>query len=609
MLSEPRLPSGLVRARRTAATARGAMGIAGLLLALLWPPEHTSSVLAGLGFAIILATSVVQWLAPRAEWLVLEESLSSISGVLIIGLGPALVTPLSLLWLTAVASGVLARGGRVHWIGRALVLGSLALPIVRYQAATPRYACLCLAAVALLLTCGRVTQELRAMLDRARYDADHDGLTGAVSRTAFREMLDRIADRTLDEGSAALLLVDLDNFGHVNKTAGHAAGDALLCSLVERMRAALPGSVIGRLGGDEFAAIIRSDAPEEVAQQLVDSLNGPESADGASSLHASIGMALTPRDGEDADGLLRAVDVALRVAKRSGRHQLSVYAGESFSDDGPAGARETLERLISGVDLAVVVQPIVSVSTGVAHAFEALTRFQTRGNAGPLHWFALAEEFGMRDRLELACFEAALGHLHDRPVGVALSVNLSGPLLLDARTAELLASAGDLSGLILELTENSLLDDSPGLRAEISRLLALGVRFAVDDMGAGYSGLRQITTLRPSYLKLDRSLITGIDADPARAALVTALLGYARQTDSYIVAEGVETSAEFETLQALGVELVQGFYLARPGWPWPEICPLEVASGADDGFPERADPLSPTRIAGTPDGHRALAPR
>ena len=135
--------------------------------------------------------------------------------------------------------------------------------------------------------------------------------------------------------------------------------------------------------------------------------------------------------------MLRAVDVALRVAKRSGRHQLSVYAGESFSDHGPGGARDTLERLISGDGLAVVMQPI--------------------------------------------------------------------------------------------------------------------------------------TTLRPSYLKLDRSLISGIDADPDRGALVTAMLGYARQTKGHLVAEGVETEAELETLRVLGVDLVQGYYLARPGWPWPEV--------------------------------------
>lgn len=102
-------------------------------------------------------------------------------------------------------------------------------------------------------------------------------------------------------------------------------------------------------------------------------------------------------------------------------------------------------------------------------------------------------------------------------------------------------------------------------------MLALGVRFAVDDMGAGYSGLRQITTVRPSYLKLDRSLISGIETDPDRGALVTALLGYARQTGGHLVAEGVETEAELETLEVLGVDLVQGYLLARPGWPWPEV--------------------------------------
>jgi EAL domain-containing protein (putative c-di-GMP-specific phosphodiesterase class I) len=189
----------------------------------------------------------------------------------------------------------------------------------------------------------------------------------------------------------------------------------------------------------------------------------------------------------------------------------------------------------------------------------------------------------VRDRLELACLRAALGYLHVRPGGAALTVNLSGPLLLDPRTAELLDATGDLDGLILELTENSLLEDTPGLHAEISRLLALGVRFAVDDMGAGYSGLRQITTLRPTYLKLDRSLISGIDADPDRGALVTAMLGYARQTNGHLVAEGVETAAELETLRALGVDLVQGYYLARPAWPWPAVHQLADAAGGAGG--------------------------
>ncbi len=156
-------------------------------------------------------------------------------------------------------------------MGRALLLIALAMPIVRHQTLNPRYAFLYLAAVALLLTCGRVTQELRKMLDQARYDADHDGLTGALSRTAFRDRLDRIAAHAAsDEGAAALLLVDLDNFGQINKTAGHAAGDARLRFVVERLQAAVGAdSVVGRLGGDEFAAIVRTEDPQALGQTLL----------------------------------------------------------------------------------------------------------------------------------------------------------------------------------------------------------------------------------------------------------------------------------------------------------------------------------------------------
>jgi diguanylate cyclase len=578
-------PIGLMRARRTAASARAVMALAGMVMvvagghsgispqALTGDHSGISPQAAVIGFAIIFATSLVQLALPRPGWLIVEESLAPVSAVLVIGLGPEHVTSVSLLWLSTVACGVLARGGRQHWYGRLILIASLGLPIYFNRGLTWSYALLCIATVALLLTCGRITSELRAMHDRARWDADHDGLTDALSRTAFRAELDRIAGelQTAEEPvSAAVVLVDIDNFGAINKATGHAAGDSILVSLAERMRHAFgKDSIVGRLGGDEFAVIVSHRDPRELARQLLDDL--ATGAPGIPSLTASAGMALLPRDGDDADALLRAVDVALRVAKRSGRRQVSVYEGESFSDQGPGGARETLERLIAGVGLNVVVQPIVTVPEGVAHAFEALARFQTRGTSSPLHWFALADEFGVRDRLELACLRAALRTFQSRPPGTALTVNLSGPLLLDPRIDVLLDEVGPLEGLILEMTENSLLEDTPGMHAQISRLLGRGVRFAVDDMGAGYSGLRQITTIRPSYLKLDRSLISGIDTDPDRGALVSAMLGYARQTGGHLVAEGVETEAELETLLALGVRLVQGFYLARPGWPWPEI--------------------------------------
>ena len=476
MRSDRELPQGLINARRTAATARALMALGAIGVVVGGRSSGITPGFAVIGFAVIFATSLVQLLIPRPGWLVLEESLAPVSAVLIIGLGPERVTTMSLLWASTVACGVLARGGRQHWYGRAVLILSLVLPIALHHDLTSGYAMLCLATIALLLTCGRITRELREMHDRARWDADHDSLTGILSRGSFRLALDEVADEVLHRialtgpGALVLVLVDLDNFGQINKSAGHAAGDALLRAVAERMRTVIgPDGLLGRLGGDEFAAVVRAQDPAALGADLLKALD--TITVGAPAVGASAGVALIPRDGEDADALLRAVDVALRVAKRSGRRRVSVYEGESFSDHGPGGARETLERLIAGDGLEVVVQPIVTVPACVPHAYEALARFRTRGSSSPLHWFALADEFGVRERLELACLRAALHTYASRPPGTSLSVNLSGPLLLDHRTHALLEGADGLDGLILEMTENSLLEDTPGIHAEISRLL------------------------------------------------------------------------------------------------------------------------------------------
>jgi EAL domain-containing protein (putative c-di-GMP-specific phosphodiesterase class I) len=230
-------------------------------------------------------------------------------------------------------------------------------------------------------------------------------------------------------------------------------------------------------------------------------------------------------------------------------------------------------RLIEGEGLVMVVQPVVDLNSGAVHAYEALARFRTRGTDSPLHWFALADEFGLRKELELACLEAALRLLADLPEGARLSVNLSGPVLMDAGAQRLFAEQADVSRLIVEVTEEALVQRDASLEAALAPLLARGARFAVDDMGAGYSGLRQITALHPSYLKLDRSLVRGIETDPDRTALVRALAGYAQHSGAHLVAEGVETAAELDAVAEIGVTLVQGWYYGRPGPPWPLVSP------------------------------------
>jgi diguanylate cyclase (GGDEF)-like protein len=576
MTSAGEIPAHYVRARRTAALARASMAILAIVVVLAQPGLTAQPFSTLAGFVVMLLTATIQFAILRWEWLKIEESLAAVSAILIVGIGTQHVTVLLLLWSAAVASGVLARGGRIHWIGRATLLAALLGPIVREHSLHLEYAAFVIATIALLLTCGRVTRELRRLLESARDDADHDNLTGALARSAFRSALDRVGAAEQDASGLALFLISLD-VSAVNQASGQSARDAVQVSAYSRIRATVPAeALVGRLGGGVFAVIAHAGAPASLAKHLLDEL-GQEADDGPAS-SAWIGIARIPRDGHNADTLLRASDIALRVAKQTGKNQFSVYLGDSLSDSGPGGARSSLEHLIAGEGLSIHVQPIVDIRSGRPAAYEALARFESPTGIGPLHWFALAEEVGMRDELELACLREALKLLAPRPSGTLLSVNLSGSLLLDPRTHDLLDLEPALDGLIIELTENSLLEDTAGLHAAIAKLHTLGIRIAIDDMGAGYSGLRQITMVRPTYLKLDRSLIKEIDRDPDRGALVSALIGYATQTGGYLVAEGVETAAELETLAQLGVTLVQGFFLGKPAPPWPSVAPPRTTS-------------------------------
>ncbi|HTZ88173.1 MAG TPA: EAL domain-containing protein [Solirubrobacteraceae bacterium] len=561
------------RARHTAAWARVAIGTVGIVSIAVHPSWLEYPALGIAGFATIVATAVVHLSAKRVVWLQIEESLAGLAAILIIGLGGQRVTVLSILWLAAVASGVMARGGRQHWIGRTVVLSALALPILLEGRLTLEHLGLCVASIALLLTIGRLTIELRHLLWQARWDADHDGLTGMLSRTAFRAALDEASAKADERSPLSLLLFDLDGFGAINKTAGHASGDELLASFAAILREQTPpGALSGRLGGDEFATLLPGTDAVAFAQRLLAAL--PRESERERGISTSVGVACAPHDGRDSEALLRAADIALRVAKRAlGTGHVSVYSGGSLSGHGRQSARGELRRVIDGDGLTMVVQPIVDVRSGSIHAYEALARFGPDGAGSPLQWFSLADELGEREALERACLRAGLELFCRRPRGVALSLNLSAPVLMERATLRMLDRLGDLSGLIVEITEDALVRDDERLRRTLAPLQRRGARMAVDDMGAGYSGLGQIMALHPRYLKLDRSLIKGIDVDRERAALVGALTEYARRVDSLLVAEGMESAAELRTLIELGVPLAQGYYLARPARPWPLVAP------------------------------------
>jgi predicted signal transduction protein with EAL and GGDEF domain len=208
----------VLRARKTAAWTRAALGTMGIALICADAGLLAHPSLAIVGFAVILVSSVVQLSAPSMSWMRTEESLAGVAGLLIIGLQSQRVSVISIVWLAAVASGVLARGGRVHWIGRTVVLSALGLPILRSGHLSLEYAALAGATIGLLLTSGRLTRELNHLLHQARYDADHDDLTGLLSYAAFRAVLEQTVESSQRSAPVSLLLLDLERFGIVNKT-------------------------------------------------------------------------------------------------------------------------------------------------------------------------------------------------------------------------------------------------------------------------------------------------------------------------------------------------------------------------------------------------------
>jgi EAL domain-containing protein (putative c-di-GMP-specific phosphodiesterase class I) len=223
-----------------------------------------------------------------------------------------------------------------------------------------------------------------------------------------------------------------------------------------------------------------------------------------------------------------------------------------------------IDAALAGDALQMVFQPIADLSTGDVLGVEALARFTCEPKRPPNEWFDEAVVVGRGPQLEIAAVSAALRRLPQIPSDAFMSVNISPATVLEPELTHVLEGV-QADRIVLELTEHTRIDDYEPLLATLERLRDGGVRVAVDDAGAGYSGLQHVLRLRPDILKLDTTLTSGIDHDPARRALGTAMVTFAREIDAVIIAEGIETPEELETLRDLGTPWGQGFHLARPG--------------------------------------------
>ena len=225
---------------------------------------------------------------------------------------------------------------------------------------------------------------------------------------------------------------------------------------------------------------------------------------------------------------------------------------------------ERIRLMVRGIGVRLAFQPIVDLGTGRVLGVEALARFSDPTGRGPAQWLAEAEALGMRTSLELSILKAALARIPDLPTQTFMSVNLS-PVTLVSSPLDSIIKPTSLERVVFEVTEHAPVGDYQGLNEALATVRPHGVRLAIDDAGAGFASLRHVVQLSPEFIKLDRGLIADIDSDLSQRALASALIAFAGQIGATIVAEGIETQSQLDTLRRLGVSVGQGFFLAPPG--------------------------------------------
>jgi diguanylate cyclase (GGDEF)-like protein len=404
--------------------------------------------------------------------------------------------------------------------------------------------------------------------------ANVDALTGLANRPAFTAALQlAIADQ---DRHVALLFLDLDDFKVVNDGLGHAAGDELLQIVASRLRRAVrPEDLCARLGGDEFAVLLpdADDVAATIAQRLVEHVARPVSLKGrVAQVGASVGLAFAS-PGTSAEELVQHADIAMYAAKAKGKNRVQDFDPSLLREDGTAAFEAELAAAAGAGQLVVHYQPIMSVPDGSCVAVEALVRWEhpTRGLLAPAEFISTAEQTGAiigigAAVLRRACADA-LGWVGESG-RLAVHVNVSAAQLTDpdfvdivqACVTEFEMSAGQL---VLEITESMVLD-SPAIRAALDRLIAVGASIAIDDFGTGYSALSTLRNLPLDIVKIDKSFIAGGPSHSADEAVVAAIVQMAGRLGLRIVAEGVERPDQQEFLATVGADAAQGYLYLRP---------------------------------------------
>jgi diguanylate cyclase (GGDEF)-like protein/PAS domain S-box-containing protein len=432
--------------------------------------------------------------------------------------------------------------------------------------------------------------------ERLQFMATHDGLTALPNSVLLNDRLEAaLARAQRARGRVAVMFLDLDHFKDVNDTLGHRVGDLLLKEVSRRIRAAIRQSdVLARISGDEFVIVLEDlpdeDAPEHVARKILEEVRRSFHIEG-NEIHVSgsLGLALYPEDGEDAETLLKNADAAMYHAKELGRNGLRAFSMELGQRRAHRMKVEAaLRRALKENELALHFQPIMDIATGKVERAEALLRWHDpeHGLVMPAGFIPLAEETGLGHALGHWVIDHASKQARqwrDRGLGnIVVCVNLSASQLRDSTLITDLKRTLGRNGcepawLQFEITETSMVRDVEGASLVLAKLRGLGVRIAIDDFGTGFSSLSHLRHLPVDVLKIDKAFVADIEPragskerDPGRgdaaggAAIVSAVIGLARGLGLDVVAEGVERPNQLAYLERQGCRACQGYLICPP---------------------------------------------
>jgi diguanylate cyclase (GGDEF)-like protein len=429
------------------------------------------------------------------------------------------------------------------------------------------------------------TKELEVATAQAYKLAQHDILTGLPNRALLNQRLKQIvAQAARDEHQVACLFLDFDHFKRINDTLGHDAGDQLLQAVAQRLTSAVRESdTVARLGGDEFVLILPGLDPAHAAFEVMSVLTRVREsflapfrvADQTPTLTCSIGVSVYPVDAIDPNGLIKQADTAMYAAKEAGRNAYRFYTADMNARVQARLQLETdMRRGLMDDEFFLVYQPQVDMASGRALGVEALLRWRDpeRGVIGPTEFIPIAEESGMIQALGARVLRDACRQVmawHRQNMMLRLSVNLSVQQLQHDSWLSVVEDALKASGLPpryldLEITESVIITHAEKAVSTLEKLKQMGVSITVDDFGTGYSSLSYLTRLPIQGVKIDQRFVHGLEQNRSDEAITQAIIALSHSIGLRVIAEGVETIAQFEFLKNHGCEEAQGYLISRP---------------------------------------------